>query len=164
MYSNRLSPLQLVYSKGEKERREGFSESHKEDLRLRGNIDYYKRKEKRKSGDFSLDEIINHWCNRTLSKQGLKSNRTRCAVSKDLLKTLCHRSIEHFPYITFNNFTGVGGKWHWASIDRIDSTKGYTDDNIVVIPLWLNSAKLDTTFNNLLDLIKDLPEEYLRSL
>lgn len=52
------------------------------------------------------------------------------------------------------SFTGGSNKGLNASLDRVDSSKDYSDiANLRVIPLWLNSAKLqmsDSELNNLM--------------
>jgi hypothetical protein len=45
------------------------------------------------------------------------------------------------PY-TMQPFILVSGRHPWApSLDRIDNTKGYTQDNVNVVSLWWNVAK-----------------------
>lgn len=119
---------------------------------------------KRKEGYYSDEEILHKWCLRNVNRKKLKGGRDRENLSLETLKRLCNKSVELFPYISFNNFEDTGDKWAWASIDRIDPSRGYSDDNIVVVPLWLNSAKLDTTYTHLFELIKGIPENYLLNL
>lgn len=47
-----------------------------------------------------------------------------------------------------------------ASIDRIDSSKPYSDDNIQVIPLWLNMAKLNKSIDFLVPYLRDFSNRF----
>jgi|SRR6187397_891196 len=51
--------------------------------------------------------------------------------------------------------TGRGpDRWDSPSIDRIDSTKGYTRDNTAVICMWCNSRKTNFTISDLQMLLR----------
>ena len=52
------------------------------------------------------------------------------------------------------------GKWDYdsVSIDRIIPIKGYTKDNIVLCCFWANTAKLDLTYNELVERCKRVIE------
>lgn len=45
--------------------------------------------------------------------------------------------------------TGVGRQPYLPSVDRIDNTKGYTKDNIIVVSWRANDLKADATLNEL---------------
>ena len=44
---------------------------------------------------------------------------------------------------------GLNGDWDSKSIDRIDSTKGYTIDNIIIVSWRANALKKDATYEEL---------------
>lgn len=61
-------------------------------------------------------------------------------------------------------YTGKKLKWVYdtpykASIDRIDSSKGYTVDNIQLVAKIVNQAKNDLDEKDFLDMIKFIYEE-----
>ena len=74
------------------------------------------------------------------------------------------KATDIFPYMTFR--IQDGPKAFLASIDRIDCSKGYTEKNVVVVPMWLNSAKLDLSWVEIRDIMfthlecEDLEEIY----
>lgn len=56
-------------------------------------------------------------------------------------------------------YTGKDFVWEYSnnykpSIDRIDSTKGYTKDNIQLVCVIANQAKSDLTHTEFLDMVK----------
>lgn len=57
---------------------------------------------------------------------------------------------KRFPYMVFRGVKFTDSKARYASIDRIDSSKDYSDiTNIQILPLWLNMAKADLSENEL---------------
>lgn len=86
---------------------------------------------------------------------------SRKAIPIDTLVDLAKEALNHFPYMQFAHKTKTRG--YTASIDRIDSSKPYTKDNIKVLPFWLNSAKLDMSYEELSTLIKSVPIEVITS-
>lgn len=86
----------------------------------------------------SQTELINFWCARQLKRKEFD----RSKISKDFLIDQCKLAKRRFKYLAFD-LSRTTHRALLASIDRIDPTKGYTEDNIQVVPLWLNSAKLD---------------------
>ena len=125
---------------------------------------YRKRKERISSGFYTEDELIRIWCRKARTKSGLKNSRTRENLSVGVLYEKALIAKQMFPYITFNNSRLNNDHHNWASLDRIDSSKGYEDDNVIIVPLWLNSAKLNMTYKQLLDLISTIPTDYLLSI
>ena len=107
---------------------------------------YSKRKEKLK---YDLDYSIRHWTSSCKKRQG-KRFEGRKNLSTEHIVQLCYEALEKFPYISF--FQGKE-KYQTPSLDRIDNSIPYSDDNVRVIPLWLNSAKLDMTDDKLNELI-----------
>jgi hypothetical protein len=109
-----------------------------------------------------INEIVKIWCRRWLNSSGKTRNPGRKDISFDFLYNKCIESMKLFPYMTFKNIIEDGGrKAFYASVDRIDSSKIYSEDNIVVIPLWLNSAKLDMTIDELKEVIGSAPFKLL---
>lgn len=132
--------------------------------RLRWNNLPFKEKQKRskkyyknrlaKEDKFSLDEHINNWCHKQINRTTESKFKDRKNLDKEVLKKLCYIAIKKFPYISFYNKRGYSKMALAASIDRINPNKGYTNNNIQILPLWLNSAKLDLTLKQLNKLIK----------
>lgn len=77
------------------------------------------------------------------------------AIKKGLEFTITKDDITiptHCPIlgITLDPITGIGRKQNGCSLDRIDSTKGYTPDNIWVISDLANRMKAEATKEQLL--------------
>lgn len=80
-------------------------------------------------------------------------------LSLDLLFEKSKKALERFPYIVFLNKRDSGIPMNCcASIDRINNSIGYEDNNSVVVPLWLNLAKGIGTYDELYQCIKDFLE------
>jgi len=92
----------------------------------------------RKKLDFDIDD---NFIIELLEKQNF-----RCRYSGELLDIKKMGSDDNF--INKNSL----------SIDRIDSTKGYTKDNIVLVTSFVNSIKSDFSENNFLGLITKIYE------
>lgn len=99
----------------------------------------------------NTDYTIRYWCNSWKQRKG-----DRFAGRKDIpLDTLVYMvkdAMVKFPYLSCCQNKSL---WQTPSVDRIDSSKPYSVDNIVVIPLWLNSAKLDMPIEKLHELMRD---------
>lgn len=131
----------------ERKRRQNRSEQEQKELNQRN----YKR-QKELLPKRSTDQLINLWCTRQLKRKNLN----RSSLSREFLIDQCKLARRKFKYIVFD-LSQTRYRGLLASIDRIDSSKGYTEDNIQVIPLWLNSAKLDLP----IDYLHELMESYL---
>lgn len=131
----------------EKTRKQNFSEEKKKKL----SKIYYKTQLNKISED--LDYAIKTWCSRWKNgnKCGNKYQSSKKNVSQKKLIELSNTALKNFPYLKFSNNKE---KWETPSVDRIDSSREYSDDNIQIIPLWLNSAKLDMSENKLIELMK----------
>lgn len=94
-----------------------------------------------------LEIAIHKWAIKNRNRSSERKFKQRLNLSLENLKMLCYKAREIFPYITFiNKRESTETYANWASIDRIDSKLPYSDDNIIVVPMWLNSAKLDATY------------------
>ena len=88
------------------------------------------------------------------AKQNAKKKGTHFELSKDLLPYFPERCPALGVELTY--FGHLGGKFgddkrdNQASIDRIDSSKGYTYDNIAIISWRANKIKSDATPDELL--------------
>ena len=85
------------------------------------------------------------------------------ASKKDILIQKCLKAKEIYPNIIFCFVKNMNlNRSMIASLDKIIPSKGYTDENTQIIPLWLNSAKLDSTQeeldNNILSYIENNKE------
>lgn len=131
----------------ELKRRSKFSKQKKQELSLQS----YKTHTNKIQSD--LNYAIKSWCLRWRNRiKGVsKHEESKKNVSKEKLIELANIALKKFPYLKFSNNKE---KWETPSVDRIDSSKEYSDDNIQIIPLWLNSAKLDMSENKLIELMK----------
>lgn len=146
------------HSEEEKVRR---SKKTKEELKSLSDT-HYKTKLKKLSvldeeNPQDLEYAISRWCTVNINRNSEKRFKSRKDLNREQLKELCYKAKELFPYITFNNSRkGEYTSAFWASLDRVNPNKPYADDNIIVVPLWLNSAKLDSSYEemfNLFDMI-----------
>lgn len=119
-------------------------QKYREQVELISSLDEFKEED--------LEFLINKWVIKNKNRVTEKRFKQRKVLDSDNLKFLCYKARELFPYITFNNKRDGRNSQTWASIDRVDPTKPYSDDNIIVVPLWLNSAKLDSSYQELFDL------------
>lgn len=107
-----------------------------------------------------IEIVIHRWAVKNRIRNSESKFKQRMNLDLENLKMLCYKAREIFPYITFNNKRSKDSKWDtftWASIDRIDPTLPYRDDNILVVPLWLNSAKLDfSSYRDLFEFIDSM--------
>ena len=91
--------------------------------------------------DFCIREWVLRW-----QRRSDKSNKFvgRKNLITDDLVILAKQGLKKFPYMDFSIVNKNCKKAFWASVDKIDSSKDYSDiNNLQFIPLWLNSAKLD---------------------
>lgn len=97
------------------------------------------------------DFTIRYWCSSWKQRKGERFEG-RKDIPLDTLYIMVKEAMIKFPYLSC-----CQGKPLWAtpSIDRIDNNKPYSADNIQVIPLWLNSAKLDMPIEKLHELMRD---------
>ncbi len=110
---------------------------------------------------------INFWIKNIFQRaRESKQFESRKTISEEILREKCLESLKKFPEINFCFIAGSGSlRADMASLDRIDCSKPYSDENIQIIPLWLNSAKLDLTEEELCDKIINfsLNNEYIRN-
>ena len=132
------------HAKYEKERKKIREQENPElkSERIRKGREYYKQKREQIGED--LDARIYFWA--TQWRNTPREGRDRSQITQKNLVELTYKGLEEFPYMLILE----KDKMHiTASVDRIDSKLGYTDDNIQVIPYWLNSAKLNMEDNEL---------------
>lgn len=107
-----------------------------------------------------LSISIHNWVTKSVNRNTEKRFKERKNLDRQKLKDICFKAKEIFPYITFNNRRkNSGHSAYWASLDRIDPSKPYSDDNVIVVPLWLNSAKLDFSYRELFEIFDMLDRE-----
>jgi hypothetical protein len=107
---------------------------------------------KHKSRKITDDEYaIRVWCSNWRRRQGARFS-SRLSIDIDYLVSLMKDAIKKYPYLHCRPSRSL---WETPSVDRIDSSKPYSEDNIVVIPLWLNSAKLDMPLEKLHELMRE---------
>ena len=102
---------------------------------------------------------------RTLNKEELKfiANRVNDSRARAKDKKIAHDITKHdvaqmymqsggrCPYIKVPFVLEKGSRYN-ISVDRIDSSKGYTKDNIMIICDWANKAKGTCTPEEFLEL------------
>jgi hypothetical protein len=136
------------YRKNNKEKRNKycreFRQKNLKKSREKAREGYYKKKNR--LNKLSNIESIPYWVTRIRSRLKERQNLT-----KEHLVDLSKKGLNLYPYIVFNS---KGKRAYFASLDRIDSNKGYIKKNVQVIPLWLNSAKLDLSEIELKKLMK----------
>ncbi len=110
------------------------------------------------SGEIDFDVRLNYWMNRAILKDG------RRHLTKAFLKERALEGLKKFPYMKFvhinENKKNYSSHPFSASLDRINPNLGYQEDNIQVIPSWLNSAKLNCPIEILIPLLRDFVENY----
>jgi hypothetical protein len=95
-----------------------------------------------------------HSCKSRGNTSGFESRKDLCT---EHLIELCHEALKKFPYLVFKQGKE---KWQTPSLDRIDSNLPYSNDNVRIIPLWLNSALLDMSDSKLHELMVDYLKDH----
>ena len=113
--------------------------------------DRYERKREQIKTD--LDARIRFWAKQNKNR----STHNRKELSIEFVVEEAKKALEVFPYMKFLDRDNL---FDTASIDRIDSTKGYTDDNIRIVTYWLNSAKMNMSEEQL----KERMQHYLKTI
>jgi hypothetical protein len=88
-------------------------------------------------------------------------NRLDYYLSKIEKQLNFHRGLHLFEMEMNPDFVGNGKRHLWptnVSIDRIDSTKGYTIDNVQLVCVVLNIAKSNLPQNDYIDWCKKVAE------
>jgi hypothetical protein len=99
----------------------------------------------------NTDYTIRYWCSSWKQRKGDRF-AGRKEIPLDTLVYMVKDAMVKFPYLSCCQNKPL---WQTPSVDRIDSSKPYSVDNIIVIPLWLNSAKLDMSLDKIHELMKD---------
>lgn len=124
--------------------------------RERRKLNQYNAKQTKLKRESITDEaqLVVMWAKRCLSHKGRKEGyfSTRALLTIDDLIRLAEHAKKIFPYIIFS---GRGKREFFASLDRIDSTRGYELENVQIIPYWLNVAKCKLTMFELRELMRD---------
>lgn len=115
------------------------------------------------SNEMKLESRITLWIGRVKTK-GNKINRD--GLSKEFLRKAAMEGLKRFPYMIFNYrkeevlTRTTGGHPFSASVDRKDPKLGYSEDNVEIIPLWLNNAKYNCEMEDLIPLLKHFVENF----
>lgn len=88
-----------------------------------------------------LNVYIKKWASSARCKKFEKENKDRKSLTQEQLINLAYEGIKLYPYIDFASVDNK--KATLASLDRKDGNFGYVENNMQVIPLWLNCAKID---------------------
>lgn len=83
---------------------------------------------------------IDHNIDHAFIKQLLMQSGNRCPITK-----------QKFVFESKHPFN--------FSVDRIDSNKGYTRDNVWIVSTWANRAKSDLSFDDFVNACKMVVEE-----
>lgn len=127
----------------------------KNKIQTTGKIYYLKTKEKLLTNE---DFQIKNFCLKFKNRKRLNFSKK---IELNILIQKCKEGKEKFPYMTFYNHKKLAFR---ASVDRIDSSKDYTKENIQIIPLWLNSGKLDMSMDDFHLLITNYYEKFLSKI
>jgi len=144
------------HSDDETRRRSLRSSEEKKEV---GRKSYSIQKERRKQGALGMIPIekqIDIWVKRAITRN---DKRDRVNLCKKLLIEKCFKAKKLYPNIIFCFVENLNlNRSMIASLDKIIPSQGYTNENTQVIPLWLNSAKLNSTQeefdNNILEYIE----------
>lgn len=138
-------------------KREGLSQEKK--LLIK---DYDKKRNKEKYKTFSndlnknlipLEKRIKMWIDKKIGDNTKTSDR-KC-LDKNTLYKRAIKALEFFPYLIFWNKRNSGSPMLFtASIDRVENFTDYSNENSVIVPLWLNFAKGIGTYDELFECIK----------
>jgi hypothetical protein len=110
------------------------------------------QKEKRKDFNYRLQMLI------TASKQRASKKQIEHCITVEDLKEI-YPQDGCCPVFGFKlEFGDAGFRDHSPSVDRIDSTKGYTKDNIQILSWRANRLKVDATIEELEMLIAYLKQ------
>lgn len=144
-----------IYSQTNKERTKQRSIERKEELKIYRRSYFLKNKEK-------LYMKRNAYRNRTrledktsemlsVAKYRAKKRNLEFNITKDDIKI-----PEYCPLLNIKLDLEINDKDYRPSIDRIDSSKGYTKDNIWVISFKANRFKSDATIEEILLMAKNI--------
>lgn len=95
-----------------------------------------------KSGDYEVDKMVSFLVKR--SRHSAKLRNLEYGLDFDIILSL-YNSQQGKCYYTGLDLKdySIGDK-DSPSIDRIDSTKGYTKDNVIICKTWANIMKMET--------------------
>lgn len=137
-----------------KERNKKYYESHKEEIREKQRL--YREKNKEKINDIQKKYVENNRIKTTLAR--IKVRAEKNGLEFDLTPDDIIIP-EKCPILEIPLYWGNSkNKENSPSIDRIDSSKGYTKDNIWVISTKANTMKNNATFDELLVFCKNISE------
>jgi hypothetical protein len=136
-----------------------WADANKEKVRECARVNAKKRREENPEG-YRKSGI--KWEVNNPEKVLVKAARAR-ALKKDLEFSITHEDIiipEYCPLLNikleFSRNHGQGPKNNSPTLDRIDSSKGYTKDNIWVISALANRIKTDATVEEVVLVAKNL--------
>jgi hypothetical protein len=127
----------------------------------------YNRNRYRNFGDEEKQEYINkqgtyEWMNKNLiryrvlsakhraKKLGIEFSITTEIIEKKLLQQNYKCYISNIP------LTYILHDWHVISIDRLDSSKGYTPENSVLVTKFVNTSKNELDLYSYINYIKEV--------
>ena len=96
--------------------------------------------------------VINRKRKKLNPSESLWYSARRRARSADLSFTISVRDItipSHCPVFGFKLEVGAKNRRRSPSLDRIDNSRGYEPDNIVVVSNWANELKRDMTLSQM---------------
>ena len=105
--------------------------------------------------DLVCAKIIKSRLNKRYIKRGLTCNLTAEQILK-LVKSNCHYCNEGFSNTMNYNQTNFKYTFHYNGIDRIDSSIGYINGNVVPCCKTCNVSKMDMNYNDFLTHIEKI--------
>jgi hypothetical protein len=98
---------------------------------------------------------------RTTSGKSKKKNGSRRIISVDFLEKLAKKQNFKDPFLGIFNIDFENNKNpNYVSLDRIDNSKGYTEDNVQLVPRWQNYARNSCTAKEFKKLLLQIKETF----
>lgn len=112
-------------------------------------VDSFMGPPKPKRKFFYPETDIDHWIKRSKDK-GRKAGNSRKELSVEYYKSLI---VTHCPLLgielTYKKYVGHTTPVNYASLDKIDPTKGYVEGNVQIVSFRANTLKNSATLEEL---------------
>lgn len=130
------------------------SKKHKEEV----SIDFNPFESKKVSArDKAISKVLGMYRN------GAKNRELEWALSREQFEKLITSPCHYSGFLPSKEIETKGGSFFWTGIDRMDSSKGYTIDNVVSCHEFANYAKRNRSYEAFIKWLDQLVE-YRNSL